>query len=72
MTSKESGRKGEKFLENHNVFSEGNILKGKYQLDVYLFSFLFSFFFLFVKLHSIYNCSCFDSIRFEKTDVLGV
>lgn len=47
-TSKESGRNREKFLENHNVFSQGSILKGKYQLNVYLFSFLFSFFFLFV------------------------
>lgn len=31
-----------------------------------------SFVFLFVQLHSIEECLCFDSIRFDKIDVLGV
>lgn len=68
--SEEAGNNREKFLGSYKVFSQGDVLKGKYWLYVLLFLLFFSF--LFVKLHSIYNYLCFDSIRFDKIDVLGV
>lgn len=62
---------GEIFRKLQNI-SIREYLKEKISVwSMPLFSFIFSPL-LFVKLHSIYNCLWFDSIRFDKIDVLGM
>lgn len=66
MKSKRARNTRKKFLGNHSSLLGEN---WKYQLDACL---LFSLCFHSDSLHSIYNCLGFDSIRFDKIDVLGM